>query len=675
MKRTHQSWLACALGLLIGLAATAGAMAADTSTKAAKPTIEDLFRHPVRARPVLSPDGKHLAIVMRASSGRDKLAVIDLRQRDKAPVITGLSDADVDDIYWVNDQRLVFTAHDLSNSRWMASGLFAVNHDGTEVRRLIDADGGRTQTDTAVIQKSLSYEWEFHSTLRNSDDVIVSRSYSNSTQTREDVTLARLNTKTRSLRVITSDAPPGVIGWVLDDDGVPRAAFSMLDGKSTAYWREKADAPWTVIAEWHPFTGRPLRPFHIARDGTLYVLAPVGERDTLALHRYDFAKKAVDPTPIIDLPGFDLNGHFEVDDSTGRVLGLKYVSDAPGTVWFDADMKAIQERVDAALPSTVNRLTCGRCEKSTPFVLVRSVSDRQPPLYHLYNRETKEVEAIGASMPWINPKQLGRSDFFRFKARDGLSIPVLVTYPPGPAKGPYPAVVMVHGGPWVDGRYWGSLDPDVQFLATRGYVVIEPSFRGTTGFGDKHYKSSWKQWGLAMQDDVADAALWAVKEKIADGERMCIAGASYGGYATLMGLARNPELFKCGINWVGVSDIELMYSITWSDSSDIFKRLGMPTLIGDRVKDKAQLDATSPIKQAAKIRQPLLMAYGRLDRRVPIEHGREFRDAVKPYNDKVEYIEYADEGHGWRLLETNVDFWTRVEKFLDTNIGAGAATK
>jgi dipeptidyl aminopeptidase/acylaminoacyl peptidase len=179
----------------------------------------------------------------------------------------------------------------------------------------------------------------------------------------------------------------------------------------------------------------------------------------------------------------------------------------------------------------------------------------------------------------------------------------------------------------------------------------------------RHFRAGFKQWGLAMQDDVADAALWAVEQKLADRSRICIAGASYGGHATLMGLVRHPELYRCGVNWVGITDIELMYSIHWSDISRMSKRYGMPHMIGDREKDAAPFAATSPLKQAAKITQPLLMAYGGSDRRVPIEHGTRFRDAATQHNQNVEWIVYGDEGRFLRV-KNRVDFWTRVEKFL-----------
>jgi dipeptidyl aminopeptidase/acylaminoacyl peptidase len=228
-------------------------------------------------------------------------------------------------------------------------------------------------------------------------------------------------------------------------------------------------------------------------------------------------------------------------------------------------------------------------------------------------------------------------------------------------------VVLVHGGPFVRGVEWG-FSHENQFLASRGYMVIEPEFRGSTGYGSKLFKAGWKQWGLAMQDDITDATRWAIAQGLADPNRIAIAGASYGGYATMMGLLREPGLYKAGINWVGVTDIELMYSIGWSDFMDAdnpWVRFGMPRMIGDSAKDAEQLTATSPLKQAHRIKQPVLLAYGEEDYRVPLPHGTKMRDAlISAGNKSVEWVQYEGEGHGWMLEKNDVDFWSRVERFL-----------
>jgi dipeptidyl aminopeptidase/acylaminoacyl peptidase len=262
---------------------------------------------------------------------------------------------------------------------------------------------------------------------------------------------------------------------------------------------------------------------------------------------------------------------------------------------------------------------------------------------------------------------MAERDFVRLPARDGLSIPMHVTKPAG--KGPWPTVVLVHGGPWVRGGSW-QWTGESQFLASRGYLVLEPEFRGSRGYGQKHEHAGYKQWGLKMQDDVTDATRWAIDKKLADPQRVCLAGASYGGYATLIGLIREPALYRCGVAWIAVTDINLMYDISWSDTSEEFKRYGMPVRVGDQVKDAAQLEETSPVKQAHRLKQPLLLAFGAADRRVPLDHGTRFRDAVSKTNTQVEWVVYNNEGHGFSKPENRFDFYERMERFLATHLQA-----
>jgi dipeptidyl aminopeptidase/acylaminoacyl peptidase len=303
------------------------------------------------------------------------------------------------------------------------------------------------------------------------------------------------------------------------------------------------------------------------------------------------------------------------------------------------------------------------------FVMVTASSDRQPPVYLLFDRTSGKLTQIGSARPGILPSQMAMTDFYRIKTRDGLEIPVYVTKPQG--KGPFPTVVLVHGGPWLRGWDW-SWDSESQFLASRGYLVVKPEFRGSAGYGERLADAGMKQWGLKMQDDIADATTWAARQGWADPARTCIAGASYGGYATLMGLVRYPDLYRCGVAWAAATDIDLMFDISWSDFSDQYKKFGMPLLIGDQDKDAEQLKATSPIKQAARITRPLLLAHGRLDARVPVEHAYKLKRALESHDAPLTWIEYENEGHGWYKPANRVDFYNRMAKFLDANIGPDA---
>jgi dipeptidyl aminopeptidase/acylaminoacyl peptidase len=421
-----------------------------------------------------------------------------------------------------------------------------------------------------------------------------------------------------------------------------------------------------VLTEFDSIDGRGgFTPLAITPDGTLFASATRKGSDKAALYRVNTSTGEMDAEPLVALKDFDFNG--ELIMSGGKVAGIQYRSDAQTTVWFDEKLKAVQAHVDATLKNTINTISVP-VRPATPYVLVHAFSDVDPGSFMLFNMETSKFAPLGAAMRDVDPRRMATRDFVKYKARDGLTIPAWVTMPRGGKGKKLPMVVLVHGGPWIPGATW-QWESQSQFLASRGYLVVEPEFRGTTGYGWRHFRSSWKQWGLAMQDDLADGAKWAIEQGMADPKRICIAGASYGGYATLMGLVNDPELFKCGLDWVGVTDFDLLYSPAWGSMSTEAREYGMPRMLGDLEKDAERFAKTSPLVQAARIKQPLMLAYGGNDGRVPVQHGVKFRDAVTKTNSNVEWIEYKDEGHGWVRPSTNIDFWTRVEKFLARNIG------
>jgi acetyl esterase/lipase len=666
---------ALAAGTMFALAGIAGEAGGQPSAGAApsRLPLDAFFRPPLIGKPALSPDGRHLAVIVDAPPGGAKLAVIDLQDLGPPKVVAGLEDVSVANHEWVNDQRLVFDTPErqTSSGRWLAPGLWAVNRDGTRLRRLVDplvsAAAGR-----APIARSgpLSWVWRLHSVPgAGSNDVLVQGQTLANNGDPVDTRLARVDTMTGLTKNLSEGAPRHVTRWIVDRDGVPVIVTTRERGRVGVYVKSGDGGGWERWQDGDYFADRYADPVWVGFDGQVLALSRQ-EDGMAALHAVDPRTRKLSPQPLLALPGFDVRGSAVFDSEAHRLVGVHYEADVPRTLWLDPAMKATQEAVDAALPETVNRIECERCI-GAPNVLVTAASDRQPPRYYVYNRAAKTLTSIAASRPWIEASDMGSRELRRLTARDGLSIPVLVTHPAGGSTARRPAVVIVHGGPWVRGTHW-PWEAEAQFLASRGYVVIEPEFRGSRGFGFPHFRAGWKQWGRAMQDDVADAALWAVAQGWVDLARICIAGGSYGGYAVLMGLVRHHDLYRCGIDWVGVTDIGLMYTIGWSDISEEARGYEMPQLIGDPWLDAAQLEETSPLAQAAKVRRPLLLAYGGLDRRVPIEHGKAFRDAVMRTNRDVEWIEYPDEGHGWRSMRARADFWSRVERFLDRNIGAVA---
>jgi len=631
--------------------------------------VADFFKPSAFANMQMAPSGKRMSATVPRADGRLSLVVLDLDDLKKSKIVAGYADADIQGVEWVNDDRLVFHLSDPDRpaATYRGSGVFSVSANGGEAPRVLVRPQWRSLSEgTTIVSRTLQPNHLLEAVLRDgSNDVVLAEYMYAANDDLQYVNLKRVDTTTGLTRSLSQGAPAGAVDWTLDQAGQARVLTVEQGDKETEYWKPTAASAWTKIEEHERYADRAaFDPIFVDADNRLYARSRLKGSDVSSLVMIDMTQRPDQMRELIATPGFDFRGTF-VLSARGAVLGVKYLTDARATLWFDADLKKMQDQVDALLPNTVNLLDCGNCDRRDR-VLVTSYSDRQPAIFQLFDSKAGKLESIAESRPWIKPKTMATRDMVRVTTRDGLSMPVHVTRPVG-AKAPMPTVVLVHGGPWVRGGEW-RWDADSQFLASRGYVVIEPEFRGSTGFGRKHFRSGWKQWGLAMQDDVADAALWAVQQGFADPKRVCIAGASYGGYATLMGLIRNPEIFRCGVNWVGVTDIDLMYSITWSDFGESYQRYGMPRMVGDRVKDAEQLIATSPIKQAAKITQPLLLAYGGVDRRVPIDHGTQFRAAVKKTNKQVEWIEYADEGHGWYLLANNIDFWTRVEKFLDKNL-------
>lgn len=668
----HGAGLALLLSLIVWIVSGAPAQAQPEAQpqpqpQAAMAPIEHFFGNSAFGGALLSPSGHFLAIRKTLVDRPDVLVVIDLENMQGKVVAE--HDDDVGNFQWVNDERLVYDLQGLSvtlHGRYSGPGLFAVNRDGSAWTSLAvrkDHSVGREPWNTFMLYQRAGLD---------SASIYIQRSKYDFWGNYVGSRLRRINTLTGAAEFVPGPKADGfAYDYMLDFHGQPRLARIIDDIKTIIYYLDPATEKWRELAAYDNYGHAQdrLLPLDFGPDGTLYVVAYAGE-NTSSLRTFDFAAGAVSKHALAVTPGYDFAGRLVMHD---KLVGLRLTTDAEANVWFDPAMQAIQDAVDKALPATNNLIMVPE-RASSPRVLVEAYSDVQPGQYVLFEKKTGQLQLIGETYPRIQSAGMGRQKVMRYKARDGLEIPALLTLPAGGAHKNLPMVVLVHGGPWMRGASWGW-NAESQFLASRGYAVLEVEFRGSTGFGLAHFQAGFKQWGLAMQNDIADGTRWAIDQGIADAKRICIAGASYGGYATLMGLVNDPELFRCGIEWAGVTDIELMYTGTWFSKSDLstgYLRYGMPIMIGDRVKDAAQLKATSPIHQAARIRQPLLLAYGGKDTRVPMHHGELFRAAVERTNKQVEWVEYDNEGHGWSRPGNRIDFWQRVENFLNRHIGPAA---
>ena len=678
-------WTARLGRALCALAAVVAAAAGWADTKAAQalPPAELFFKPEAIQEVVLSPSGKRLAMSRPGSNGRVGVFVVDLQGQDfKATRAILFDDGDVRSFSWVDDERLVFTVTDLKaglgEAYRQAPGLYAVRHDGEEFTMLVDI---RNRPRFANEQRIKTLPWN-HTLLHvpvpseerggaRANEVIVGEmSFSGN----ELISLAPmwLNTRTgrtRSLEV--GRLPCLATKWWFSARGEPRAARCADGGRESLYWYQASRdgqhmGAWKRIAE-GPVHDPGIRPLWVGEGDTLFVEHPAGPAGEAVVAPFDFEKNAPGEALVI-APGFDFSGALIGDRDGRQLLGARLSIDAETTVWFDGRYKATQQRVDAALPRRVNRIQCRRCGSADAVVLVRSYSDRDPGELLLFRQADNEGKGrwlrVGRVRPDIQAEQMAFTTLHRIQARDGRDLPVWVTQPAAAGRA-LPAVVLVHGGPWVRGRHW-HWEAIPQFLASRGWLVIEPEFRGSAGYGQAHLRAGFRQWGQAMQDDVADALVWARRQGLAT-DSACIVGGSYGGYSTLMGLIRHPELYRCGSAWVAVTDPFLFLEGSWWVADDVSsqgRRFSLPQMVGDAEKDREMLRAHSPVAQAARIQRPVQLVWGGEDLRVPIAHGKRLRDAMQQTGQPPEWIVYDDEAHGIRKTENMVDFARKLENFL-----------
>jgi dipeptidyl aminopeptidase/acylaminoacyl peptidase len=350
-----------------------------------------------------------------------------------------------------------------------------------------------------------------------------------------------------------------------------------------------------------------------------------------------------------------------------KLLGFLADADKPEMLWLDEDYAKMHAVVNRGLPkgnvNTMNVLDDGR-------VQVISRSDRDPGTYYLYDPVARQLQEVMRPYDWIKPERMSSMQVVRYKARDGLEIPAYLTLPFGKTPAKLPLIAWIHGGPWVRDEWQYS--PDVQFLASRGYAVLQPNYRGSTGFGARHLMSSFKQYGKTMQDDITDGIRYLVAQGIVDPNRVCIGGGSYGGYATMQGLVKEPDLFRCGIDEAGVTDLiwaqELGYTdfnLGDSDAAEAWYKV----TIGDVKADRALLEQYSPRLHADKIKAPVLFVHGVGDRRVPIQHAEGMRDAMQAAGKAYEWVVYPEEGHGFTKPENKIDRYKKIEAFLAKNLG------
>jgi len=454
-----------------------------------------------------------------------------------------------------------------------------------------------------------------------------------------------------------------LVGWLSDHAGVARVAttldtaFFSDETRRTHWYRESEKHPWEKLASFD-FLDDGWETVSFSRDDKSLIVASRQGRDTFAYFRYDLKERKL-AEMMAGHPTQDIYANFQtvdVDPKFALTAGIK-----TEIKWFTAAGDALQRGVDLALPDRIN-LIQGDPQGQ---VLVYSYNDRDPGRWLVLDVPSGVMRLVAARKPEIDIEKMLPKQIVEYKARDGLMIPAYLTVPD--STGPGPAVIYIHGGPETrDGWNW---DPEVQMMASRGYTVFQPQFRGSGGFGKRYTEAGYGQWGAAMQDDITDGVVWLVEHGYADPDRICIYGASYGGYAALWGLAKTSTLYRCGASFAGVSDLQGLRTDRSDTNYRATGRLLLNRMFGPGPIDKQALDRVSPLKNAAYFRAPVLIAHGEWDVRVRIDHSEKMVDALRDKGKQVEWLRLDEEGHGLYHERNQQRFYQALFKFFDKHIG------
>ena len=588
----------------------------------------------------ISPDGKHIAAIGFTGIAHG-LVLIDTESLEAKLLVQSHH---VTEGFWSFDKAP-------KKATWVTNDLIAVDYE-IEAES-IDLNGNK------VADLGESILARLHG-LNNTTPMLVVTS-----DTRSHA-LASVNAKTGALT--NYQMPPGnkYLAFAFDTKNNLRAVTMMdsalwKDATTISNWfRPSPGADWVKLSE-SKVTEPYWTPLQVPdQPDRLIILSSIG-RDTRAVFNYDTRNRQV----VELMLGHETADIVRVAGTDSELLGVESNGMKPTQYWFNPVWVAAQKSVDQALPDRVNRLSGDPAKK----LLVFSYSDIDPGRWLVVDLAVGKLRQLAVARQHIAPEKMEKKQILHYAANDGLEIPAYLTMPHA-VKENVPLLVMIHGGPAVRDDW--SWDPEVQFFAAQGYAVFQPQFRGSSGFGEKFKKAGYQQWGLAMQDDITAGVESLIKMGLVDRNRICIYGASYGGYAALWGLVKTPNLYRCGISFAGVSDVGAMFS-DWSDSNaDTAVREIMLTTIGDVTLQKTQFDSVSPLLHATQIRAPVLLMHGDEDLRVPISHSKKMKRALDEYQTPYEWTEFEGEGHGLAYVTHLRFFYTKMLTFIEKHIGKGS---
>jgi dipeptidyl aminopeptidase/acylaminoacyl peptidase len=603
---------------------------AEAPQRAKRIPLRDFFRNPERASFEISPDGSMLSFMQPY---QNRMNVFVQPRAGGEPVrLTSETERDVAGYFWKGSRRIVYLK----------------DFKGDENFHLMASDvGGGEPVDLTPFDKVRAEILDDR--YDDDNEMIVGLNRRNA----EVFDAYRLDLDSGELTLIAEN-PGNVTSWVTDHSGCIRLAIA-TDGVSTSilHRANEAAAFQNVITTNFKEQIAPL--FFDFDNKLLFASSNIG-RDKSAIVRLDPATAKEDGV-IFQHPEVDVAG-------LGWSRKRKVRTEAQFITWkrerkfFDAETETIFAELTSRLPGYEIDLQSNNRDEN--IFVVAAWSDRTQGVRYLYERQSGTLTKLAEIAPWLDENALAEMRPISYRSRDGLTINGYLTLPRGGGKN-LPLVVHPHGGPWAR-DIWGY-NPEVQFLANRGYAVLQMNFRGSLGYGRAFWEASFRQWGKTMQDDITDGVKYAIEQGIADPQRVAIYGGSYGGYATLAGLAFTPEVYACGVDFVGVSNLFTFLKTIppyWKPMLDMFYEM-----VGNPKKDQALLAEASPVLHADAIRAPLLIAQGAQDPRVNIDESDQMVAALRKHGIPVEYIVKDNEGHGFHNEENRFEFYEAMEKFLE----------
>jgi dipeptidyl aminopeptidase/acylaminoacyl peptidase len=631
------------------------------------PPLQDFLRHAQFLDVKISPTGEYLAAAVMASE--DTGALVILRRSDLK--MTGSFKLRgrtlVDYFEWANDERIVFSVQEKQGSKDNPSGtgeVYATNWDGSR-QELLLGPRARSSTESARLKDRIEAAAPVDM-LHDDDKNILVQVYPVGNEEGTYPKLERLNIYTGS-RSVLARAPVLNADFVTDRDGQVRFAVgNTVQGATQTWYRADNNQRFELLND-DSASGIALYPAAFSTDGKRALLFSEEASGPDSVVEWDPAsgeRKVVARDDNVDPLGLLMTHDGD------RAFGVAYMDGLPRIQIFDAAAPdaRILKSLQASFPGQWVSITSHTKDGSE--LVFRVSSDRNPGEYYLLDRDRKATFLL-ATREWIDPEKMASMKPVSYTARDGLVIQGYLTLPPGSDGKDLPLIIHPHGGPFGPFDRW-TFNPEVQLLASRGYAVLQPNFRGSGNHGRAFERMGYRQWGGTMQDDLTDATRWAIEQGIADPKRICIYGASYGGYASAMGVAKEPDLYRCAVGYVGLYDLALWYREGDVKDSDYGVNY-LKTAVGS---DPKALATASPAKLADRIKAPIFIAVGGEDERCPPEQSEALKRALEAKGRSFEWMLAADEGHGFYKLANNLELYTRMLAFLDKHIGpqAGAAS-